>query len=81
MPYAPGVPVLKAEGLSIRYEVHGSGPAVGIPWCNFAGSPLDLRCLTSDYTVVIASPRGFGGGEGDRSGYRAATIRSDLEAV
>ena len=70
------------DGLAIHYETYGEGvPAVLIPRCNFAWSALDLAVLTGDYTVVIASPRGFGESERTEGPYTAASIKSDLEAV
>jgi pimeloyl-ACP methyl ester carboxylesterase len=75
------MPVLSVDGVTISYEVHGTGPAMLIPRCNFAWSSLDLSAFVDDYTVVIASPRGFGNSERLARGYTVETIRSDLEAV
>jgi pimeloyl-ACP methyl ester carboxylesterase len=75
------VSVLEVDGLTLSYEVYGAGPAIGIPWCNFAWHALDLGLLTAAYTVVVASPRGFGNSERVGSGYDASTICTDLEAV
>ena len=57
------VSVLKIDGLTLSYEMYGAGPAIVIPWCNFAWDALDLAPLTRAYTVVVASPRGFGTSE------------------
>jgi len=74
--------VVVVDGLAIYYETYGEGvPAVLIPRCNFAWSALDLAVLTGDYTVVIASPRGFGESDRTEGPYTAASIKSDLEAV
>ena len=73
--------VLKVDGLSLSYEVHGAGPAIVIPWCNFAWDALDLGLLAQDHTVVVASPRGFGNSQRTDARYDASTIRTDLEAV
>lgn len=75
------MPKLEIDGLAIHYESRGSGPAILIPWCNFPWSSLDVGLLAAHYTVVIASPRGFGESDRTATGYSAATIRSDLEAV
>jgi len=73
--------VLVVDEVAVSYEVHGAGPAILIPWCNFAWSSLTLDLLTKGYTVVIASPRGFGNSDRVSAGYTADTIRTDLEAV
>jgi pimeloyl-ACP methyl ester carboxylesterase len=79
--YARSVPTLEIDGLAIHYESRGSGPAILIPRCNFPWSSLDVGLLAAHYTVVIASPRGFGESDRTATGYSAATIRSDLETV
>ncbi|TWP39069.1 alpha/beta fold hydrolase [Leekyejoonella antrihumi] len=73
--------VLEIDDLAIYYEAYGSGPAILIPWCNFAWSSLDLESFTRLYTVVLASPRGFGNSPRVAAGYAADTIRTDMEAV
>ena len=73
--------VLEIDGLTLSYEVCGAGPAIVIPCCNFPWHTLDLGLLTEAYSVVVASPRGFGYSERVGAGYGANTIRTDLEAV
>ena len=53
---------LARDGLELRYEVHGgSGPALLLPQLNFSWPDyLDLGPFTERFTVVSASPRGFG---------------------
>lgn len=50
------------DGLELQYEVHGgSGPALLLPRLNFSWPDyLDLGPFTQRFTVVSASPRGFG---------------------
>jgi pimeloyl-ACP methyl ester carboxylesterase len=76
---------LARDGLDLRYEVSGSGPALLLPKFNYSrwDRYLDLGLLAERFTVVIASPRGFApssrlpaGGE-----YRVADLASDLVAV
>lgn len=73
--------MLVIDHLAIYYEVHGTGPVILVPWCNFAWSSLDLDLFTDRYTVVVASPLGFGHSDRISVAYQARTIRSDLEAV
>lgn len=74
--------VVEVDGLALHFETFGTGaPAVLIPECNFDWSALDTAFLARDYTVVIASPRGFGASARTEGPYSAATIKSDLEAV
>jgi pimeloyl-ACP methyl ester carboxylesterase len=75
------VPTLEIDGLAIHYEIHGDGPAILIPWCNFPWSSLDPGLLAAYYTVAVVSPRGYGLSGRSPTGYSVATIRSDLEAV
>jgi pimeloyl-ACP methyl ester carboxylesterase len=49
------------DDLDLRYEVTGAGPALLLPAFNFRwGDYLDVGLLTGRFTVVTASPRGFG---------------------
>lgn len=73
--------VLVVDDVDLHYEVHGQGPAILIPRCNFGWASLDVDLLTDRYTVVIASPRGFGESDRVTAGYDACTMRTDLEAV
>lgn len=79
--YGLFVPELLVDDRKVYFDAHGRGPALLIPWCNFAWDSLDLDLLTSSYTVVIASPRGFGNSDRMPGGYAAPNIRRDLEAV
>jgi pimeloyl-ACP methyl ester carboxylesterase len=76
---------LVRDGLDLRYEVTGSGPALLLPKFNYSrwDRYLDLGLLAGRFTVVIASPRGFGASsrlpaDGD---YRVADLADDLVAV
>ncbi|MGH3599108.1 MAG: alpha/beta fold hydrolase [Pseudonocardiaceae bacterium] len=73
--------VLVVDDLRLHYEVRGHGPLILVPWCNFPWASLDVDLLADGYTVVIASPRGFGDSDRVSAGYQAGTIRADLEAV
>ena len=78
------VATLTLDGLDLRYEVTGSGPALLLPGFNFRwGDYLDISLLAGRFTVVTASPRGFG--VSDRlpaaAGYLVADLASDLVAV
>jgi pimeloyl-ACP methyl ester carboxylesterase len=56
------VATLIGDGLQLRYEVTGSGPALLLPAFNFRwGDYLDIGLPGGRFTVVTASPRGFGG--------------------
>jgi pimeloyl-ACP methyl ester carboxylesterase len=78
------VTTLTHDGLDLRYEVTGSGPALLLPAFNFRwGDYLDVGLLAGRFTVVTASPRGFGasGRLAAAAGYRVADLASDLAAV
>ena len=50
---------LTRDGLDLRYEVTGSGPALLLPQLNFPWADyLDLGPLAARFTVITASPRG-----------------------
>lgn len=76
---------LARDGLELRYEVHGgSGPALLLPQLNFSWPDyLDLDPFTERFTVVTASPRGFG--QSSRldadAPYRVGDLAEDLVAV
>ena len=72
------------DGLDLRYEVTGTGPALLLPAFNFRwGDYLDVGLLAGRFTVVTASPRGFGasGRLTADAGYRVADLASDLVAL
>jgi pimeloyl-ACP methyl ester carboxylesterase len=72
------------DGLDLRYEVTGTGPALLLPAFNFRwGDYLDVGLLAGRFTVVTASPRGFGasGRLAADAGFRVADLASDLVAV
>lgn len=73
------------DGLEVRYEVlGGSGPALLLPRLNFSWPDyLDLRPFAERFTVITASPRGFGkSGRLDADApYRVADLADDLIAV
>jgi pimeloyl-ACP methyl ester carboxylesterase len=76
---------LSRDGLDLHYEVTGSGPALLLPKFNYArwDRYLDVGLLAGRFTVVTASPRGFGASDRlteDRD-YRVADLASDLVAV
>jgi pimeloyl-ACP methyl ester carboxylesterase len=89
-PAHPGVdsrPVttLVRDGLELRYEVlGGSGPALLLPQLNFSWPDyLDLSPFTERFTVITASPRGFGAsGRLDADiPYQVSDLAADLVAV
>src|ERR1700761_5781136 len=75
---------LTRDGLDLRYEVTGSGPALLLPQLNFPWADyLDLGPLAARFTVITASPRGFmasGRLPADRD-YRVPDMAGDLVAV
>jgi pimeloyl-ACP methyl ester carboxylesterase len=79
------VTTLARDGLELRYEVHGgSGPAFLLPQLNFAWPDyLDLGPFTERFTVITASPRGFGQSSrlGADAPYRVGDLADDLVAV
>jgi pimeloyl-ACP methyl ester carboxylesterase len=78
------VTTLTRDGLDLRYGVTGSGPALLLPAFNFRwGDYLNVGLLAGRFTVVTASPRGFGasGRLTAAAGYRVADLASDLVAV
>jgi pimeloyl-ACP methyl ester carboxylesterase len=79
------VTTLVRDGLELRYEVlGGSGPALLLPQLNFSWPDyLDLSPFTERFTVITASPRGFGvGGRLDADlPYRVSDLADDLIAV
>lgn len=74
---------LAHDGLELRYEVTGAGPALLLPHFNFSWELLNLGPFTERFTVVVASPRGFAGSSrlaADAS-YRMTDLAGDLVAV
>jgi pimeloyl-ACP methyl ester carboxylesterase len=76
---------LTRDGLDLRYEVTGSGPALLLPKFNYSrwDDYLDVGLLAGRFTVVTASPRGFAASSRltADSDYRVADLASDLVAV
>lgn len=75
---------LTRDGLDLSYEVTGSGPALLLPAFNFRWADyLDIGLLAGRFTVVTASPRGFGasGRLAAADGYSVADLAGDLVAV
>lgn len=72
-----------ADGVDIRYEVAGDGPAVvlvhGITDSSADWSPIDER-LAADHTVVSLDLRGHGG-SGDAEDYSPLAMTQDVAAV
>jgi pimeloyl-ACP methyl ester carboxylesterase len=79
------VTTLARDGLELHYEVHGgSGPALLFPKLNFSWADvLDLDPFAERFTVITASPRGFGAsGRLDADGlYRVGDMAEDLVAI
>lgn len=75
---------LTREGLSLTYEVTGSGPALVLPQCNFSWSDLlDVAPLAEHFMFIIASPRGSAGSgrlAADLD-YRVTDFADDLVAM
>ncbi len=75
---------LVRDGLELRYEASGSGPALLLPQLQFSWPDvLDLTPFVERFTVVIASPRGFAGSsrlDADAL-YRVGDLADDLVAV
>ena len=72
------------DGLDLRFETTGTGPALLLPAFNFRwGDYLDVGLLAGRFTVVTASPRGFGasGRLAAAASYRVADLANDLVAV
>jgi len=79
------VTTLARDGLELRYDVHGgSGPALLLPQLNFSWPDhLDLSSFAERFTVITASPRGFGGSsrlDADAP-YRVSDLAEDLVAI
>jgi pimeloyl-ACP methyl ester carboxylesterase len=75
---------LTRDDLDLRYEVTGAGPALLLPAFNFRwGDYLDVGLFARRFTVVTASPRGFGasGRLTADAGYRVADLAGDLVAL
>ena len=76
---------LVRDGVELRYEVHGgSGPALLLPHLNFSWPDyLDLGPFIERYTVITASPRGFGTSTrlGADIPYQVRDMAADLIAV
>jgi pimeloyl-ACP methyl ester carboxylesterase len=78
------VTTLVRDGVELRYEVRGSGPALLLPQFNFSWPEvLDLGPFVERFTVIVASPRGFGDSsrlDADAH-YRVRDLADDLVAV
>lgn len=83
--HTPGMATLTRDGLDLHYELTGSGPALLLPKFNYLrwDRYLDVELLAGRFTVVIASPRGFGASSrlAADSDYLVADLASDLVAV
>jgi pimeloyl-ACP methyl ester carboxylesterase len=79
------VTTLARDGLELHYEVHGgSGPALLFPKLNFSWPDvLELSPFLERFTVITASPRGFGAsGRLDADApYRVGDLAEDLVAI
>jgi pimeloyl-ACP methyl ester carboxylesterase len=75
--------LLTEDGATLAFEVRGHGPALLIPMLNFPWLSMPIVDeLAQDFTVIVASPRGFGAstrtGEAD---YRLDSLKDDLLRV
>ncbi len=73
---------LSRDGLDLDYDVSGSGPGLLLPKFNYArwDRYLDVGLLARRFTVVTASPRGFGASSrlAADADYRVADLAGDL---
>jgi pimeloyl-ACP methyl ester carboxylesterase len=52
--------LLAVDGGSLGFLVRGTGPGVLVPWCNFPWPDMPfLDVLAEQFTLVLASPRGY----------------------
>jgi pimeloyl-ACP methyl ester carboxylesterase len=73
---------LDLEGARIAYRVHGTGPPLLAPECNYTWDAKVEAYLAERFTLIVSSPRDYGhsmrtGGPG----YEAVRWATDLRAV
>lgn len=73
---------LDLDGARIAYRVHGTGPPLLAPECNYTWDAKVEAHLAERFTLIVSSPRDYGhsmrtGGPG----YEAARWATDLRAV
>lgn len=73
---------LDLDGARIAYRVHGTGPPLLAPECNYTWDGKVEAHLAERFTLIVASPRDYG--PSTRTGgplYEAALWATDLRAV
>lgn len=73
---------LDVDGARIAFRVHGSGPPLLAPECNYTWEEHVETALAERFTLIVASPRDYG--PSTRTGgptYDVASWASDLQAV
>ena len=76
------MPFLSHDGVSLRYDRAGSGPAVLLihEWaCNRTFWERQVQALRDRHTVIAVDLRGHGESSPPRSGYTIARLADDLE--
>lgn len=73
---------LDLDGVQIAYRVHGSGPPLLAPECNYTWDEAVEARLAKRFTLVVSSPRDYG--SSTRTGgpsYDVGRWATDLQAV
>jgi pimeloyl-ACP methyl ester carboxylesterase len=73
---------LDHDGGRVAYRVHGAGPPLLAPECNYTWDSTVETYLADRFTLIVASPRDYG--RSTRTGgpdYQAERWASDLQAV
>lgn len=76
------VEFLDVDGAHIAYRVHGTGPPLLAPECNYTWSDEVEARLAERFTLIVASPRDYG--QSRRTGgpaYDVGRWATDLQAV
>ncbi len=73
---------LDLQGVQIAYRVHGAGPPLVAPECNYTWDDALEARLAERFTLIVASPRDYG--QSTRTGgppYDVERWATDLQAV
>lgn len=73
---------LALDGARIAYRVHGAGPPLLAPECNYSWDGKVEAHLAERFTLIVSSPRDYG--HSTRTGgpdYQAARWATDLQSV
>jgi pimeloyl-ACP methyl ester carboxylesterase len=72
---------LSVNGAKIAFRVTGNGPPLLAPECNYTWTPEFERVMAHRFTLIVASPRDFGGSTRTGGPYEPGLWATDMLAV